>query len=85
MRCYGRDSLDLAQELVVPLRAADLLIYIANADTANCRFVESQTKLQGLSDILCLDGNGFTPIQCKNEKKPTLKVPKIAVENVTEG
>lgn len=85
VRCYGRDSLELAQELVVPLRVADLLIYIANADTLSSRFDECQTKLHGLSNILCLNGNGFTPIECKNEKKPMLKVPDIAVEYVTEG
>lgn len=85
VRCYCKDSLMIAQQLVVPLRVADLLIFIANSETVNHRFDDCQTKLYGLSDILCLSNNHPTPVKHQNVKKAQITVPEICIEDATEG
>lgn len=75
----------VAQQLAVPLRVADLLIFIANSETLSFRFDDCQTKLYGLSDILCLSNNNLTPVKHQNDKKTLIKVPEIHIEDVTEG
>ncbi|KAK5637891.1 hypothetical protein RI129_000177 [Pyrocoelia pectoralis] len=55
LRCYSRDLVVLAQKLVIPLRTATILCYLAHADLQSSRINDCQVKLAGLLNILCLD------------------------------
>lgn len=52
MRCYGREVMILAQQLVLPSRAARLLAVLAQADLLSLRFDDCRVKINGISSIL---------------------------------
>ncbi|KAJ8973354.1 hypothetical protein NQ317_001398 [Molorchus minor] len=54
VRAYCRETVILAQKLVLPLRCATYLVYLAHADLKSTRYDDCQVKLNGLADILCL-------------------------------
>ncbi|KAK4881680.1 hypothetical protein RN001_004999 [Aquatica leii] len=66
VRCYSRDLVVLAQQLVIPLRTGIILSYMAYSDLQSIRIDDCQVKIDGLSDILCLATNKHCTVK-KNE------------------
>ncbi|KAJ8960558.1 hypothetical protein NQ318_013847 [Aromia moschata] len=54
VRAYCRQTVLLAQKLVLPFRCASYLVYLAHADLRSTRLDDCQVKLNGLADILQL-------------------------------
>ncbi|XP_023311601.1 uncharacterized protein LOC108915889 [Anoplophora glabripennis] len=53
-RSYCKETIILTQQLVLPIRCANYLVYLAHADLRSSRYNDCQVKIEGLTDILCL-------------------------------
>lgn len=69
VRCYSREVAVLAQQLVVPVRAAQFLVVLAHADLQSCRFDDCHVKIVGLTSILCLAKENTSRLQHDTETK----------------
>ncbi|KAJ8921485.1 hypothetical protein NQ315_003103 [Exocentrus adspersus] len=85
VRAYCRDTVILSQKLVLPLRCAYYLVYLAHADLRSSRYDDGRVKINGLADILCLSRHSFYPEQ-ENEPPPCKEVlVQDDVESITSG
>ncbi|XP_066253029.1 uncharacterized protein [Euwallacea similis] len=55
LRAYSGNLVDLAQQLVLPLRCVALLILLAHSDLLTGNLDNCTTKLNGIDDILCIN------------------------------
>ncbi|CAH1959244.1 unnamed protein product [Acanthoscelides obtectus] len=55
VRAHCKEVIHLAQKLVLPLRSASLLQYLAYADLRTNRIDDAQYKLNSMAEILCLN------------------------------
>ncbi|XP_066141806.1 uncharacterized protein [Euwallacea fornicatus] len=55
LRAYSGNLVDLAQQLVLPLRCVSLLILLAHSDLFTGNMDNCTAKLNGIDDILCIN------------------------------
>ncbi|GJQ77627.1 hypothetical protein Trydic_g12755 [Trypoxylus dichotomus] len=69
VRCYGREIIIIAQELIIPLKAIQLLSYLADADLLSVRIDDCCVKIDGICDILGHSKYKTTSTHPTGEKK----------------
>ncbi|XP_044757142.1 uncharacterized protein LOC123315495 isoform X2 [Coccinella septempunctata] len=81
VRYFGKQSLILAQQHVIPIHSAKMLCYLAYADLWSERLDDCRVKVDGISDILLLDKTQKGPKII--DQKRYLAVP--SVDDIMEG
>ncbi|KRT78829.1 hypothetical protein AMK59_8042, partial [Oryctes borbonicus] len=69
VRCYGREIMVLAQELIIPFKAIQLLSYLADADLLSVRVNDCCVKIDGICDILGHSRDKTMPAYTTGDKK----------------
>lgn len=81
VRCFGKYSLTITQQHVIPVLSAKLLSYLAYADLWCERFDDCRVKLNGISDILLLNETE----RCNKNMKQKFKMTVTSVDDIMEG
>lgn len=75
VRTYCKQTILLSQQLVLPIRCAYYLVYLAQADLRSSRYDDSQVRIDGLADILCLRKYNVE-IDQENKPPPNTEIEK---------
>ncbi|KAL3278337.1 hypothetical protein HHI36_013668 [Cryptolaemus montrouzieri] len=82
VRCFGKQTLTLAQQHVISVRSAKILTYLAYADFRSERLYDARVKLDGISEILLLE-NGRRDHDLHQKENKCLGISTM--NDITQG